>query len=575
MMVSAGTRSTLERTVLKLYEINPGEQKEQNLQSLVKTNGYRDVAQTVAKKVGFFAHIKILIEVGTCSGIFNALWLMIRFSDFRRNPELYMGFLANSALIKRLSFNAQTPVREKSDVQDPPLTSATEAVQPQVDLDVLSEQNSEDAGSQTSADPASIIQSEQNSEDAPMQINADEQSIISSEQDVADSNLAQSSLPTDVDYSYLCESTPTYETSDQSIQNSNRLEDFYYTFKGTRSENLPRDVEERRADVIEDRKHILGMRVPRVAREDFGFEMFTKILLDDGCTGSVSAHTFAGGIKFVSKKFKTGPAAYSSAIYGRLHYYMCTAGVPDAISYAHDIASKNIIAFRVAQILAQLGNALDAIPIVRSWAVTDRENINKHVPVELFMECAPGDEIARCRPPGGLNICQKAEFARQLIWLHINDYITNQRDHHSGNVFVKFSQNGCVVKGIDNDLCLPEKNNKLSAFGIYTDHGPPEYPPYIDSEMHGAIMALTVDSLREVMQSSGRNPDVNPFKRELNAMWERVEGLKAMAERRKQEGRVLESRAAWCCETVLEDMNERNSYYGKFLPELNTQKEEI
>jgi hypothetical protein len=167
-------------------------------------------------------------------------------------------------------------------------------------------------------------------------------------------------------------------------------------------------------------------------------------------------------------------------------------------------------------------------------------------------------------------LAQKGEFARQCADLHINDYVTSQVDRHHSNIFTEFFDDGCRVMGIDNDFCLVPRIPRAS--GICIGFGPEEYPPYISREMCRAIMALNRDHLCDAMRYAGRNPDVEPFLSEINNAWERVEGLKAMAQRREKKHRVLEQPEDWASEEVLAAMTEKNSYYGKFLPEILKEK---
>jgi hypothetical protein len=318
--------------------------------------------------------------------------------------------------------------------------------------------------------------------------------------------------------------------------------------------------------VLEERKHLLDMRVPRVALEDFGTETPERILLSETRSGTILMHPFADGNKFVSKRFRCDDRDLESARTKHFVYQMYGAGTPDAISLTHNVASRNIVAFRIAQTLAQLGDAPDTVPVVQSWAIVPRADMNKHVPVEIFMEAAPGRAMAEyTKLPGELNLFQKAELARQATWLHINDSITGEEDRHLNNFFAEFSENGCLIKGVDNDECLRETNTQISLDGIRTARGPRCYPPYIDREMYNAIMALNINHLRAIMRNSGRDPDLAPFNRELAAMSERTEALKAMAERRQQDAHVLEGRVAWRDESVLGTMDETNSHYGLFV----------
>jgi hypothetical protein len=589
--VVIGRHSTLEKVALAAYASDPQKKEIQSLRSLVQTMGYRGVAEAVAKKVSIISHVKILIEVGTCKGWLNALRIIFCWPELRRNPKLYIGFLANSGLVNRLSSIAQAPAKRNSGAQghapinarncrpsaqhistprvarpfdDPPenLAAAPADGEPQVG-----------DGGQRIAPPDQEGESVAPEQPFPpvgaqLQMSVEDPSIALPKQAVHNGDLGYLRPSADDDYSYLHESIPAYETSEQSLRESELLTDLFS--RG----NLPKDIVAKKADIIEARKHILDMRVPRVAREDFGVETSMEVLLENGCTGSISLHVFNDGRKFVSKKFKSVAEAHGALLLDRQRYGVHLAGMPNDVSYAQDMASRNIAAFQFAQTLSQLGNAADTVPIVRAWAVAPRESMNTEVPVELFMEYAPGCEVAECRMPGGLNAGQKAEFNRQLTWLHLNDCGTNQWDRHGGNAIVKFSANGCTVKGIDNDGCCPRQNLKLSMAGLCTDYGPMYYPPYIDKEMYIALKALTSDILRKVMQNSGRNPDVDPFQLEFDAWWARVERLRAMAEMRMQEGRVLETRAAWSDEAVLEAMDENNSFYGKFLPGIINPTEE-
>jgi hypothetical protein len=358
------------------------------------------------------------------------------------------------------------------------------------------------------------------------------------------------------------EITPTYVTSDEAIMESDQLKDFK-SYKGDRQEAL------------EARRHVLDMRVPRISRSAFGSQAASELLREKGCTGAITLRKFENGRRIVSKKFHDGESMHFFVTVERNRYNMRMVGMPDGQSFAQDVASRNIAAFGVAKSMAQLGNAPDTVPVVQSWAVVDDEEINANVSIELYMECAPGKAVAEHtiqQIPGRLNLRQMAEFARQCTWLHLNNYLVHQTDRHSENVFVKFTENNCTVKGIDNDTCLPERGGAVSPIGIRTDHGPVLYPEHIDREMYNAIMAVTIDHLSQIMQSSGRNPRVNPFKRELETAWKVAEQLKIVAEKLKAGGHVLETREAWADEEVLASMTDRNSYYGKFLPDLMKDK---
>jgi hypothetical protein len=147
--------------------------------------------------------------------------------------------------------------------------------------------------------------------------------------------VARPFLPVADDYAYLHKVVPIYETSEQSLQDSARLEDFRYDSYGKKTNDLPAAILSEVPALLEARRYILDMRVPRVALEDFGTKTAVQNLRANGYTGRIiSLRTFADGRKFVSKRFGFGDREGQVVAHLRVMDGIFCAGIPDAPSFA-------------------------------------------------------------------------------------------------------------------------------------------------------------------------------------------------------------------------------------------------
>jgi hypothetical protein len=239
----------------------------------------------------------------------------------------------------------------------------------------------------------------------------------------------------------------------------------------------------------------------------------------------------------------------------------------NALDFAADMASRNLVARGVAEYLMGLGGVENSpIPVVASRAVATESGIG------LLMELAPGTSATTgwpmdpTRPPAErvslLSSAQKGEFCRQTTWLHLIDYLTGQRDRSTANVFADFSAGGCRVSGIDNDLCLGTAEAGCNELGASYSKLPKVRPPHMDEEMAAALKAMTPDGLGGILRSCGRDPGREPFRQEWECMRERASNLWNVVDEYREWGRILPTRDAWQSEEIVGEFVNEAAFLG-------------
>jgi hypothetical protein len=175
--------------------------------------------------------------------------------------------------------------------------------------------------------------------------------------------------------------------------------------------------------------------------------------------------------------------------------------------------------------------------------------------IGLIMERARGEMAART----DASILTRPDVCTEVTKLQLLDHLTGQVDRHACNYFINIELNGrAKVTGIDNDQCFGKNltgpaDLKRVDDGVIREHiWGTELPPVVDTEMAGAINALTSSDIRSMLGNKLNEA-------EIQAAITRHKGVKIHIDHLRYGGLVIDP-AQWGDPKVQQLLNEQNSY---------------
>jgi hypothetical protein len=203
----------------------------------------------------------------------------------------------------------------------------------------------------------------------------------------------------------------------------------------------------------------------------------------------------------------------------------------------------------------------------------------------IAMEALEGrtvGEIAKVVKEGGIQLERQKgmqlinEFICRETWMQIQDVLTGQMNRRGDNVML--TGDGLPV-AIDHDLSFPTNPPRnfagivptMIAVPFRTQWGPMEaaidgkspgnycMPPVIDREMYDVIMAIDLPRLEATYRDCGLT------RTEISAAMARAKRVKAVAQERKEAGRVIEPNQWGSSQLVTQYCDMRNFYAARHL----------
>lgn len=220
-----------------------------------------------------------------------------------------------------------------------------------------------------------------------------------------------------------------------------------------------------------------------------------------------------------------------------------------------DLTVRNIATSRMAGLLGLSKLVVDSVPVSLN---------SKHAPEEkgVATVMAKGSQINDIAS-ANLPIEVSPEVAKSLINLQFLDFLCGQVDRNSSNLFFTYEERDgkrilTQVTGIDSDIAfgllsyndLQRKDGLLQAMPVEFDGNCTL--PVLDKELSEMILALNRETVDHVLEDLLE-------KDELDALWNRIEGMQAMLEK----NRNLMKEGAWDKNDVRTLLDLTNCYCGK------------
>ncbi|WP_228995478.1 hypothetical protein [Xanthomonas vesicatoria] len=176
----------------------------------------------------------------------------------------------------------------------------------------------------------------------------------------------------------------------------------------------------------------------------------------------------------------------------------------------------------------------------------------------LIMERAPGKPAEEV----DASMLAQAKVCAEVMKLQLLDHLTGEADRHDKNYFIHVESDGrAKVTGIDNDNCFGAELTAPDAAQPDLEHPQRRafhgtaLPPVADTEMERAILALTEEDIRSLLQDKLNDAEVA-------AAIQRYQGVRQHLIGLRNAGLVIEPHD-WGRADVQQRLTPENSYLGR------------